>query len=148
MLPVSGCASTGVVIETVPTFDASGHLIASVVPSANCTSVHACSPVADGGLIVSPAGSVPTASRTCEVAMCVGSWSCGTCRSTPTPVGVSCCVVPGVTEIDGVNGTWSQPVAPVGVVSVAVAVWPAYESSVHVLDCGPAQSVGSVLDCV
>ena len=71
-----------------------------------------------------PSGSVSDVVFTCEDSSPVGFSSAGTWRFTLPPVGLSRFVVPGVTVRVGSNGTWSQPVAPVGVVSVAVADGP------------------------
>ena len=106
----------------MPICDAGGHVIGLCVPLANWASVHASRPLAAAGLIVIPSGSVTETSLTCAVASVPASELCGTCRSTAALVGSSACVVPGVTEIEGLNGTLSQPLAPTGVVAVAVTV--------------------------
>ena len=45
----------------------------------------------------------------------------------------------------GANGNASQPVAPVGVVAVVVAVSSAHEVTVSLVVCGPLQLVGKVM---
>src|SRR4051812_45190218 len=109
---------------TVPTFDAAGQATGLPVPMPNCASVQPTRPVAAAGLSVSPGGSVTTASLTCALSRPSGFSGCGTCRLTDGPTGLSCCVVSGVTPIDGAKGTWLQPVAPLCVSDVAGFVSP------------------------
>jgi hypothetical protein len=132
---------------TLPIVDPAGHAIGLCVPLPNCSSVQAASPLAAAGLIVMPSGSVTETSLTCAVARPLGSSFCGTCRSTAALVGSSACVVPGVTEIEGLNGTSSQSVAPCGwpLTSVslnALACVPDQDVTFNVVRCGPAQAVG------
>src|SRR4051794_5488511 len=127
---------------TVPTFDAAGQATGLPVPMPNCASVHPTRPVAAAGLSVSPGGSVTTASLTCALSRPSGFSGCGTCRLTDGPTGLSCCVVSGVTPIDGAKGTWLQPVAPLCVSDVAVFVSPAEETTVSFVVWMPAQRGG------
>src|SRR4051794_41505779 len=97
---------------TVPTFDAAGQATGLPVPMPNCASVQPTRPVAAAGLSVSPGGSVTTASLTCALSRPSGFSGCGTCRLTAGPTGLSCCVVSGVTAMDGEDGTRFQAGAP------------------------------------
>src|SRR6476469_160363 len=150
MMPllVSGALRTGVAIEAVPTLDAGSQAMSLCVPWPNWSSVQALRPVAAAGLIVMPGGRTTEVSLTWELASLVGSPSHGTCTPTVVPTGVSRLVVSGVTETPGANGTWSQPVAPIGlfrssfVTSLFWSLAPLVETTVSVVVCGPAQVVG------
>src|SRR4051794_25976763 len=94
-----------------------------------------------------PSGNVTDTSLTCAVASVAALELWGTCRSTVAPVGSSACVVAGATEIDGLNGTASQPVAGAEV-AVATTGGPEYGVAVSfVVPCTP-HSVGRLMNGV
>src|SRR5581483_11610547 len=137
--PVNGLGSSGVLIVTVPIFDASEQ---KFTPSSNgsceallpgnrsvnaavCTpgpsstgpvkptrpSEQACKPSAPAGLIAMPSGNVTAISFTSGSAKpaALVVFSCGLCTSTFKPVGVLAAVPSGVTTNDGSNGARLQP---------------------------------------
>src|ERR1039458_3973842 len=109
--PSSGSGSSGVLIVTVATFDASGHVGLLAFSRPICACEHACRPSAADGLSCTPAGSVTVVSFTSASAspagFTVASW--GTCRWTFNPVGVLPDVPSGCTSIDGLKSSLSQP---------------------------------------
>src|SRR5438874_1939051 len=128
--PESGLANTGVAAFTVPTFEPAGHLAGSFVKVAsgqasdnvdkralNCRG----SVTAVEAMLASPAFWVSV---------------------TVKPVGCPAVAAVVVALISGANGSLSQPVAPVGVVAVLVAVSPAHDWTVSFVVWGPRQPVG------
>src|ERR1700728_201461 len=115
---------SGVSIVAVPTCEPAGQATGPVVPLPNWVLVHACRPAAAAGLSVMPSGSATLTFRGIELSMLSALEFWGTSTLTVAPSGSSDWVVAGVTFTVGANGTFSQPLAPTGVVNVFSSRWP------------------------
>src|SRR5580704_1681597 len=148
--PSRGFGSSGVLIFTVPIFDASGHVGGSALCSAIPSSLHACNPSAPAGLIATPSGSATVVFFTSasESPSPFRLTACGTCTVTASPVGVLPACSSGVKLIDGSNGSRLQPSnAGSGTVSGEDTKLPSFaQESASTLVCsGPVHEVGSAI---
>src|SRR4029079_932875 len=75
--PVSGLGWSGLVIETLPIFGASGHVAGSSDVAPSCASEQRASPSAAGGASATPSGSVTCTRRSAGVPSSSGSLFCG-----------------------------------------------------------------------
>jgi hypothetical protein len=80
--PVSGLGWSGLLIETLPIFAASGHVAGSSEVAPSCASVHRASPSAAGGASATPSGSVTATRRSAGVPSSSGSLFCGSVVAT------------------------------------------------------------------
>src|SRR5665811_46226 len=144
--PSSAFGSSGVLILTVPTFDASGHDGAWSFCKPIWVSEQACNPSAAEGFNTTPSGSVTDRPLTVDSAKPpatrVVSWD--TCSSTVSPVGVLPAVPSGVTLIDGLNGRRLQP--SIACIGSPGNVWKlpgcAHESASTLVCNAPVHDVG------
>src|SRR5580700_8770535 len=94
-----------------PTDAAAGQALA-----ANCSFVHACSPLAAAGFRVMPSGSATcTLCTSGEFGFDGSAVDCGTCNSALMPSGWSDWLVSGVSDSDGLKASEPQPLAATGV---------------------------------
>src|SRR5215213_5653689 len=110
MAPGRGSGSAALSRLRVPTLENSGQVTAFRVPIAVSASEQLSFPSAALGLIDTPSGKIVVEDLISEGDGVVALSSCGTRRSTSTPLGASDCVVVGFAVRLGLKVSCSQPV--------------------------------------